>query len=38
MIVVLHDGRIVEVGCHDELMARRGLYRELFSLQAGAYA
>jgi ATP-binding cassette, subfamily B, bacterial len=38
MILVIDGGRIVEVGSHHELMARRGLYRELFSLQAGAYA
>lgn len=37
-IVVLDGGRIVEQGTHDELMARGGLYEELFSLQARAYA
>ena len=31
-------GRVVEKGSHDELMARRGLYAQLFSLQARAYA
>ncbi|MGH3694103.1 MAG: ABC transporter ATP-binding protein [Pseudonocardiaceae bacterium] len=36
-IYVLDDGRIVEHGSHDELMSRRGLYAELFSLQAAAY-
>jgi ATP-binding cassette subfamily B protein len=36
-IYVLDGGRVVESGAHDELMAREGLYAELFSLQAAAY-
>ncbi|HET9254263.1 MAG TPA: ABC transporter ATP-binding protein, partial [Pseudonocardiaceae bacterium] len=36
-IYVLERGRIAEHGSHDELMDRRGLYAELFSLQAAAY-
>jgi ATP-binding cassette subfamily B protein len=36
-IYVLHDGRVVEHGPHDELMAADGLYAELFRLQARAY-
>jgi ATP-binding cassette subfamily B protein len=36
-IYVLHDGRVVEEGGHDELMSARGLYAELFTLQARAY-
>ncbi len=36
-IYVLDGGRIVEHGSHDELMARGGLYAELFTLQAAAY-
>ena len=32
-ILVLDDGRIVEQGSHMELLARRGLYRELFDAQ-----
>jgi ATP-binding cassette, subfamily B, bacterial len=36
-IYVMHAGRIVEQGSHDELMAQSGLYGELFTLQARAY-
>jgi ATP-binding cassette, subfamily B, bacterial len=36
-IYVLHEGRVVEQGSHEELMERGGLYAELFSLQARAY-
>jgi len=36
-IIVLQGGRVVESGSHDELVARRGLYAELFSLQAVGY-
>lgn len=32
-IVVLEHGRIVEIGSHDELMAKRGAYYELYSIQ-----
>ena len=32
-ILVLQDGRVAEVGSHDELMARGGLYREIYDLQ-----
>jgi ATP-binding cassette, subfamily B, bacterial MsbA len=32
-IVVLDKGAIVEVGSHDELLARRGVYRKLYDLQ-----
>ncbi|MFD2081927.1 ATP-binding cassette, subfamily B [Actinopolymorpha cephalotaxi] len=37
LIVVLDRGRIVESGTHAELVARRGLYAELFELQAASY-
>jgi ATP-binding cassette, subfamily B, bacterial len=36
-IYVLHDGKIIEHGTHDELMTQAGRYSELFSLQAAAY-
>jgi ATP-binding cassette, subfamily B, bacterial len=36
-IYVLHEGRVVEEGSHDELMAAGGRYAELFTLQARAY-
>lgn len=36
-IYVLDAGRVAESGTHDELMARDGIYAELFSLQAAAY-
>jgi ABC-type multidrug transport system fused ATPase/permease subunit len=36
-IVVVDDGRIVEQGSHEELVARDGVYAELFALQAAAY-
>lgn len=32
-IVVLHKGRVVEDGTHDELLARRGYYYRLYQLQ-----
>jgi len=32
-IAVLHGGRIVEIGTHDELIARNGYYTELYNKQ-----
>jgi ATP-binding cassette subfamily B protein len=37
LIVVLHEGCVVEVGSHDDLIAYGGRYAELFELQARAY-
>jgi ATP-binding cassette subfamily B protein len=36
-IIVLEQGRIVENGSHEELVALGGLYSELFELQAAGY-
>jgi len=36
-ILVMEAGRIVEEGSHLALMARGGMYAELFSLQAARY-
>jgi len=36
-IFVLAGGEVIEEGDHQELLARRGLYAELFNLQASAY-
>ncbi len=37
-ILVLDGGRVADVGRHDELMARGGLYRELMTLQSEGLA
>jgi ATP-binding cassette subfamily B protein len=37
LIVVLDGARLVEVGTHDELMAKGGQYSELYRIQAAAY-
>jgi ABC-type transport system involved in cytochrome bd biosynthesis fused ATPase/permease subunit len=33
VILVMDDGRIIEKGTHSELLARGGLYREIYELQ-----
>jgi ATP-binding cassette, subfamily B, bacterial len=37
LIVVLDGARVVEVGSHEDLMARHGQYAELYGIQAAAY-
>jgi ATP-binding cassette subfamily B protein len=37
IIVVMDGARLVEVGPHDELMAKGGQYAELYGIQAAAY-
>ena len=37
-IVVVDDGKVIEAGDHDTLMAGGGVYAELFALQAAGYA
>ena len=36
-ICVIEDGKVVELGSHDELMERRGRYRTMFDLQASRF-
>ena len=37
LILVLDGSRLVEVGTHEDLMARKGQYAELYRIQAAAY-
>jgi ATP-binding cassette subfamily B protein len=36
LIIVLHQGEIVERGTHQELLAKRGLYHKMYLLQNGS--
>jgi len=36
-IIVLRHGKVEEQGSHEELLAKRGLYEELFTMQAQGY-
>jgi len=38
LIVVLDGSRVVEVGSHEELMAKGGQYAQLYGIQAAAYS
>jgi ATP-binding cassette subfamily B protein len=37
LVVVLDQGRVIEVGPHAELLANEGRYAELYELQARGY-
>lgn len=36
-IAVLHDGRIAEIGSHEELLAKGGLYARYWNRQSGGF-
>ncbi len=36
-IVVMQDGRIMDVGDHSSLVSRSGLYRQLYEMQSGGF-
>ena len=36
-LIVMDEGRIVEEGTHDELIARGGLYAQLWKRQSGGF-
>ena len=36
-ILVLEEGKVLEMGTHEQLMEKAGLYSELFQLQAEGY-
>ena len=36
-ILVMHEGRLIESGTHEHLMALNGTYKEMFELQRDAY-
>jgi len=37
LIIVLDGAKLVELGSHDDLLARGGHYAELYNIQASAY-
>ena len=32
-VLVLHDGKVAEIGSHDELIAKKGYYYEIYKKQ-----
>jgi ATP-binding cassette, subfamily B, bacterial len=36
-IVVIQEGRIAEIGSHQDLLRQEGIYAHLFSMQAEGY-
>jgi ABC-type multidrug transport system fused ATPase/permease subunit len=36
-IAVIQEGRIAELGTHEELLRREGTYAQLFTMQAEGY-
>ena len=36
-IIVLHEGRLIEIGTHEDLLESGGQYAELFQMQAAGY-
>jgi ATP-binding cassette subfamily B multidrug efflux pump len=36
-LIVMDKGRIVEDGCHEQLLARGGLYADLWARQSGGF-
>jgi len=36
-IVVIHKGKVVEEGNHQELIAKKGAYFDLYSVQSGVH-
>jgi ATP-binding cassette subfamily B protein len=38
VIMVLDEGKVSEIGSHDELVARDGIYKRVYDLQSGYYS
>jgi ATP-binding cassette subfamily B protein len=34
-IIILQDGKIADMGTHDELIRREGYYKQIYELQSG---
>jgi ABC-type multidrug transport system fused ATPase/permease subunit len=37
-IVIIEDGRVIEMGNHEALISHQGRYYQLYSRQSGTYA